>query len=450
MKATIAGLLLIVMEVSMRFVAGMDWESFEDYGRFCFDNWSGEEHQKLLQAICQSTPPSGPYHPHPTPSHTSAPTLTTPGHPTSEVTDPGHLNFLHIEPVISNSPVRSFQNSPANVAHETLEGLPSGSSREAQVDAASENVQVAAKSPGQVKNRKRKMPTIFPPNMSLLDCIQMNEKEALVHQLVFDKKVFKWPSHDAPNSSHRAKTIEDSIDKRIAEGHSDLPVLVIKSANTHNILEVFSANPTARDVETQVAADAGLRSFFDFVEIWIAVYEKRLGIDFEASLGWIRNTLRMSPAMITNIKLIKKMNHHFVAYIFFIDTIITILSQPTGVAVDRMQAFRTAVNCFEQFTKITIRDKNLLSKIKKLNLLWMYISYWITHDRQYQSKLLVSSSSSKGYEIWKSIFNFILAYSVDSLNERSSLHFPNCPIKTRVSQKALISPGSQETKNKKA
>ncbi|PLW41146.1 hypothetical protein PCANC_12390 [Puccinia coronata f. sp. avenae] len=373
-----ASLLLIVAGVFItRFGAGMDWESCEDGGHFCFDNWSGEEHQKLLQGIPHFIPPSSPsYHPQPTsPGHSSLEEVPNPGLSDRErvPADPGPPSCPHIDhPVlISNTPVHSFQPHPANsVADEdaAFKDSPSGSSLPDHLDAASSETRSPER---HLEDRQRKIPKIGKPKQSLLDCIQMHEREEDIYRLVFDKDVFTWPSCDAKTFLERRGLIEGMIEKRAAEGHSDPPVLVIKGPDSALFADYFVANPASTDnpkaPRPAGAASAALIPFFRYTKHWMAVYERRLGIDFEASKVWITNTFRKPPA---NADLVFKMNQNFVAYIFFIDTIISILSHAGGVEIDRMQAFRSAVHCFDTVTRDMIQDTDFLGKIKSMGGLW--------------------------------------------------------------------------------
>jgi hypothetical protein len=110
-----------------------------------------------------------------------------------------------------------------------------------------------------------------------------------------------------------------------------------------------------------------------------------------------------------------KVNQMFVAYIFFVDMIVTLLPKPSGVTVDRMQAFRTAVNCFEIVTKEAMKEKPFLRKATTIGFVWRCLSSWIVQHGQYQSTLKVPDRVIEGDYVWKTVFNFIFAHSINSL-----------------------------------
>ncbi|PLW19879.1 hypothetical protein PCANC_09275 [Puccinia coronata f. sp. avenae] len=266
-----------------------------------------------------------------------------------------------------NTPFHSFEPAPANLATETL-----GSSLDelcVNSVAASKKSKIRTESTGQVKPRKKSK--IRPESMRqvklrkkeeselvqqtlpLLDCIRMNEKEVSFHELVFDEKVFQWPLCDARNFVARRKSIDKILKNRAAESPSTLPLLVIDSQDVKEIEKAFNSRPRVSYVVNAPApsylATDRISDLLEHSEVWKKVYEKRLGIDFETSLKWITQTANASPVPVTSYTA-HNLNKLFVAYIFFVDMIITIRPQPGEVRVDRMKAFRTAVTSFESVT----------------------------------------------------------------------------------------------------
>jgi hypothetical protein len=171
-----------------------------------------------------------------------------------------------------------------------------------------------------------------------------------------------------------------------------------------------------------LAGEALLHKFLPFSQTWIGVYHSRLGIDFEEFKKWTTEIFTKVP-IISTPQAVGMMRDHFLSYIFLVDTIITIIPQPEDHFVQRIQAFRMAVTCFERYTEEQIAKKLFKLDIyqQKASLLWSYIEYWLTQDLNYKSNsdLWSKNSVKTGSKLctaWKIIFNLIFAYSIDSLN----------------------------------
>jgi hypothetical protein len=326
-----------------------------------------------------------------------------------------------------------------------FEGLPDNLEEYfmAHVDAANEGLKITDRSLGQVPSPNNSLEYIAPRNLPLLGEIGMNAEEGGFYRLVFTRDLFHFPKSDDSRLPSRIYMIEGIIKKRAAESPSNPPGLVIKSDEMKTFMEpfkrAFSQTPggkkapkrsdlkrtfsqTCSDKKLPKTSDLAVEALVLFSEssgLWMDVYQRRLGINFKASRDWIKKafinaSIETSPlSRVENI-----MDQHFVAYIFLVDVIITILPQPTKDVVNRIQVFREAVSCFQSYTEKIIKSKTL--NLKRIYSLWGYITYWLTQDRNYKSNSLLWSKSKIHYT-WKVLVNFILAYSLVSLHERRDL-----------------------------
>ncbi|PLW10811.1 hypothetical protein PCANC_23729 [Puccinia coronata f. sp. avenae] len=264
----------------------------------------------------------------------------------------------------------------------------------------------------------------------LLDRIHLS-KENNVHQLVFHTDVFKIPDFvdaDSVDELHikRKELFEKYVDRRQRESRSgsNLAGFLLKRYEVLEFSQSLSgetakpAKRTKKILRPSFLLPKEINKLFSSSKIWMNVYHRRLEIDFEALQKWTQETLLMSPIRFppgtTDL-----MMKFFISYLFFVDTVITVLPETRQAVVNRIEAFRTAVTCFEQHTDKLIAQEQLSpSKLKelRLQLLWSYIEHWLIHDESYKLQPhLWDENPTKLRIIWKTIFNFILTYSTDSL-----------------------------------
>jgi hypothetical protein len=336
-----------------------------------------------------------------------------------------HPISLPINPhnVVSSPPEAPGTDSaiaPSNLAAETLQGLPSGRSLDdsnVKSVAASQRKKIRTESSRQAKRRQKEISPLVQQNLPLLDCIGMNENEAGFQELVFHERDFEWSIYDTPAFVERKRCIVNIMSER-AKSRPNLSILTIHSQDMRNIERAFIRNPAPLNClkapSPSVLAMKRITDCFIKSTKWMMVYEKRLGINFAISEQWILHASEASSAGLT-VRMTGKVNQMFVAYIFFVDMIITLLPKPSGVTVDRMQAFRTAVNCFEIVTKEAMKEKPFLRKATTIGFVWRCLSSWIVQHGQYQSTLKVPDRVIEGDYVWKTVFNFIFAHSINSL-----------------------------------
>jgi hypothetical protein len=222
--------------------------------------------------------------------------------------------------------------------------------------------------------------------------------------------------------------IESKMKKCENENNSHLVTarLIIRKEESEDLVRAFTRckSPSAKGqkppLPAQVAQEA-LSRFYKFTPVtWKMVYHDRLGIDFGASQQWFEELIE-NVANKSNLEnhLSKKINDCFLTYIHFVHMIITVFPKPTGEVIDRIKVFQTAVTCFGRYTEEIMReDLYILSGIKKIFAIWKYISFWIANDDEYRLREVVWGQDSKITLAWKSIFNFIFGFSVDTFHHR--------------------------------
>ncbi|PLW10804.1 hypothetical protein PCANC_23730 [Puccinia coronata f. sp. avenae] len=261
----------------------------------------------------------------------------------------------------------------------------------------------------------------------LLDRIRLRKKEKNVHQLVFHKNVFKIPDSLDELHNEKKKLFEQIFDQRQRESHSGSNPcgFLLKGDEVRPFSQNFkrvTTNPPERAEKIpkpSALLPKELNKFFSSLKIWMNVYHKRLGIDFTAVQKWTTETLLKEPIM-PPPETANMIKDFFISYLFFVDTIITILPETSGHVVNRIEAFRTAVTCFEKHTDKLVPQQQLsLLNLKsfRLQLLWSYLEHWLTQDENYKLQAPFWDGNKKESQpVWKTVFNFILLYSIDSLN----------------------------------
>ncbi|PLW53434.1 hypothetical protein PCANC_06004 [Puccinia coronata f. sp. avenae] len=438
MKLT-ASLLLIVTEWAI-ICRGNIWDSFEHAPDALLDSWSGEANQGSMKGIHhQSTTPTNAYPPAYY-SHTSTTHVHNPGRSNSGITNhfmmedhamwPATHNRHHIvsstaEPsifwpvsldtdavYIPGTPLHSFEQTPVDDTF--FKGLPTTdddfpeylrtigrAGSEARKTTTDKWVGLATSS-----NHVMSSITQEKEKLSLLDRIHMHNEERRVHELIFHMNVLKIPESGNPELPSRKKVFQDIWVKREAESRTRPPGVVVRYDELPKLLEDFNkfhqrgGSGRAEQAFPSDLAGKALTSWFASLQTWMDVYHSRLGIDFEAFDKW---TVKMlSQAFIKSSKSTKNvMRGHFVSYILLVDTIITILPETSHQQlVNRIQAFRTAVACFERHTQEQIASQqfNLQALKQKLQFLWSYVEYWLSHDLQYRSNAHLWLPAKQGFE----------------------------------------------------
>ncbi|PLW18202.1 hypothetical protein PCANC_11840 [Puccinia coronata f. sp. avenae] len=380
-------LLLIVTGLAVICRAGMEWNPLEDH----WDQFWNEEGRRLLEHIDQPTSPTR-YHPYAS-SHTSTTNLLTPSLSTSGLPDhfmtedhamrpPTNSPNIYTSPTgptyswpvssdthpfTSNTPVNSFAHTPGDTDDELFKRLPDnlGDYFTAHSDAASEELKIADKIPGQVTSSNNPIEHIAQKNLPLVDAIGMNTEEGDFYRLIFTSDLLRFPESDDGQFQSKIDMIKSIIKTREAESPSNPPGLLVKYGEMNTFMQPFKKSfshkssgkkrPKSSDL---VVTPLGV--FSRSSHLWMEVYHKRLGIDFRASEDWIKKAfinegIRTSPSSDVEYK----MNQHFVLYIVLVDMIITILPQPTENTINRIQVFREAVSCFQSYTEKTINNEQL-------------------------------------------------------------------------------------------
>jgi hypothetical protein len=431
MKLT-ARLFLTVTEWAI-ICRGSIWDSFEHAHDALLDSWSDESNQELMEGIHHQLTPTDAYHPY-APSHTLTTNVHTPGRSNSGVPDHFMMEDHFITPVHN-----SLEKTPVDDTF--FEGLPTTddkfpnylltigrAGREARKTTTDKRAGLATSSNHVVMSSITKEKE----KVSLLDRIQIRMEETRVHQLVFHEHVLNIPESSNPQHPGRKQIFQEIWLKRQVESRTHLAGLVVKHNELSEFVDDFNKfrlrggyGCTEPAFPSDIASRELTVFYNDYLETWMDVYHRRLGINFEAFDKWAIKIL--SQAFIKTSKSTKKsMRGHFVSYIFLVDTIITILPERSDQLVDRIQAFRTAVACFEQHTEERIAREQFTPPIlrQKLQFLWSYLEYWLSQDQYYSSNTLLWLPDKSGFEmrdVWKGIFNRIFAHSIQSLTIEKTL-----------------------------
>jgi hypothetical protein len=448
----LARLLLIWTELAV-ISRGLEWDSAEDLD--FYHKQIAEESQYLQELINPFRSTSSynlPYaasqtsstnEPTPGPSSFGAPhhfmmedhAMSSPTHYYHNIysssTEPLVPSPLHSHP---STPGKQFERAPVSTDGKFVESLPTGAflpeySMITKERAASKELKIANRFPGPVTSSQNAISHIHHNDVSLSDWIGLKEEETDFHRLVFDSNVFHFPNSKDERFLSRKNMITNTIEKRPVESG-----LVINRNEIDAFMNPFrntvKPHPEGNIDEPEGPRSAQLAShkmsvFSDFVEQWKAVYETRLGIDFFKLQKWIESTLQIDGSIVpTEATVTGNMEKHFIAYLFLVDMIITVLheSEPPGLEVNRMDVFRRAVNCFETHTRNMIKDDSFKTlRLKRMDFLWTYITFWFTQDVKYKSnRYLISSYSHQPslHGAWRRIFNYIFSLSIDGLNEK--------------------------------
>ncbi|KNZ56320.1 hypothetical protein VP01_2434g3 [Puccinia sorghi] len=248
-----------------------------------------------------------------------------------------------------------------------------------------------------------------------------NMKELQFLQLVFHMDVFQLPFPEFQLHKNRM----DYINQNMKTSSGSKPVLVIQSSesidfiwNFHTLSE--GADKDKRGIVRPSASVLAGRKIIDclsHLKTWKSVYQRRLGIDFFSSEQWIQNVIKKSERPIsTSLK--TRISEWLLIYLIYVDMIITILPPPNQVLVDRIQTFKRALTCFEEYTQFELgNDKTTNTKtISRLPVVWRYISHWKKADRDYE--WMDHSMEKLSPACWKTFFNFVFASTIDSFTAK--------------------------------
>jgi hypothetical protein len=67
-------------------------------------------------------------------------------------------------------------------------------------------------------------------------------------------------------------------------------------------------------------------------------------------------------------------------------------------------------------------NKKSFGRLRRIATLWIYISHWIAKDEDYKLREVVWDIDLEITGIWKSVFNFIFVYSVDTFQKQFFSH----------------------------
>jgi hypothetical protein len=342
--------------------------------------------------------------------------------------DPFHLLSLHPDQN-TPTPVSSLKRTPKKVTAESFEGSSTGSlpnllnhrpvnkKVKQNHQPVNKKVKRIAKFLQQVKRSDNDMSQSAQKNELLLGPIGMKEVETEVHQLVFNKNVFKFPNFEDGNYLRRKEIIEKTIEKRVNKSNSHLTAkLLITGEEIEHFFKAFKSlrmqlhNGHKALSSTDVAIEA-LSGFYKSAPGWKKVYHNRLGINFKASQKWFQEAVDHAPTEINTKSdqfYAERINDCLLAYIHFVDVIITVFPKPTGEAIDRIKVFRTAVTCFGSYTENILLPqgkRDTLRQIKRICNVWKYISNWIANNDNYKLSEVIRDDIQmlNLHSIWKSI-----------------------------------------------
>ncbi|POW18729.1 hypothetical protein PSHT_05556 [Puccinia striiformis] len=265
------------------------------------------------------------------------------------------------------------------------------------------------------------------------DEITMHEYEGGDLRLIFDENVFQ----EIPEQDPRFLGVPDimkSLIKREAKNDLNDQLLLIRSAKTKVFIEAFnkqwkpSSNVGRDSLESSNARPSVLAAdrmsvLHSNLKMWMGVYQKRLGIDFLVLLRRMRQIFAENshPSKLSGDPAYKIIELS-IYYLFFVDMIITILPQPTRKVLNRIETFKTALTCFEMFTKESLQNNTFKTRnIKRVAHVWQYVSHWLETDQDY-SRARISDHSGVLRD-WKSFFTLVFAHSIDRLTKRHDLEY---------------------------
>ncbi|KNZ62034.1 hypothetical protein VP01_1321g6 [Puccinia sorghi] len=472
MKAISISGYLPVTGLAIRCTAELHWQSLQDVDAHLSD-WGREDNHLLMDQIAKSTalsfshslcPPKAASDTSavkkPTDSRTDLdtfdllliehrPVIDPPddGSPAIEPTFSPPVSAHH-EAATSHNPRKSFE---VNVSAESIKGLvilnsldpfdmsqgtqgkkPKRTrdfSRQANTGKAIKNHSRKAK---KAKTREKSTAELDPVPV---DNIPMKEKEQEIHPLVFDEEVFQFPPTEDANVVKKQMCILEKI-----RGSSDVnPRLLIQGEEALFFILDFNSESKEENEgrrtrgllpsppQSQTLLRKKLNLFLAHSNSWRTIYQMRLGLDFAVSQEWIKDVVKNAPLKFNKTVLGTRLEDWLIAYIFFVDMIITILPHPFKVPVDRVQTFRRALTCFESYTKLNFQPNEYIpvddritpkdiSTDRRLAMVWRYISNWTIQDCNYGWIRYCSHSIRK--DRWGPFFKFVFAYSIDSLTER--------------------------------
>ncbi|KNZ56449.1 hypothetical protein VP01_2400g4 [Puccinia sorghi] len=204
------------------------------------------------------------------------------------------------------------------------------------------------------------------------------------------------------------------------------PVLVIQSSESSDFIWNFPSFPlgSRKDKQdkgtprTSVLAVRKITSCLVHSKIWKRFYQMRLGIDFFSLEQWIQNAINKSerPAS-TSLK--NRISEWLLIYLIYVDMIVTILPSPNHALVDRIQTFKRALTCFEEYTQFELRNyqTNNIGCESRLPVVWRYLTNWKNSDPDYEWMDL-SMEKKKNPSCWKPFFNFVFVSSIDSFTAK--------------------------------
>ncbi|PLW30073.1 hypothetical protein PCASD_17408 [Puccinia coronata f. sp. avenae] len=381
MRAIVA-LLILVAHLAIGCTAGMEWESCEDLHSFC-DNWCGEDNQRLqaltlpsyLQALSHtSLTDAGPRlvgsMTDPIPTNTPVTLLEdawdnlVDGGESSGEGSTGCNNEIPQNAQLNMPPSPSYHEADLHTLNtdagpryvgSMTDPIPSTTPVNSLGDVC--NSLDGGKPSDEVTGRKDEIPQnsklIMPPNCR----IRMKEKESEVHQLRFDQDAFEILDNE--DSDTRLELIKSTIIKHSAHSQFHPPTLTLPNMDAYNFVGTFNSNVHRSEAAGKPSEDAGeaIERYLasPSSSIWKAVYENRLGIDFEA-IGKVflatsekHLTEKRAPAVAD------RFTQFFLVYLFFVDMLLTTIPKPTGVVIDRIRSFHTAVTCFDNLMQDSIQ-----------------------------------------------------------------------------------------------
>ncbi|PLW10060.1 hypothetical protein PCANC_22846 [Puccinia coronata f. sp. avenae] len=292
---------------------------------------------------------------------------------------------------------------------------------------------VTAESSGQVASQNNYEIGQNPQNdhVSALRHIRMAEKESPVHQLVFNMDAFEAPADDSEtrrNALSRFKVIQNTIQK-FGDAHShptgqNQATLMVPIEYMKKFFKYFHSNkkhPFAPRTPSDVAVKE-MNKFLlpESAKVWRTVYGNRLGIDFIAANEWFTQELRKHyPRDEINLKVVDKLDKFLLAYIFFVDMILTTVRKPPHLIVNRSQSFRAAMASFEQLTEQLLSGGPLIfgNDSSRQASLFTFLAHWMDSDAAYKSSYLFDSHSQLSMHS-KAYFNFLFSNSIHNLTTR--------------------------------
>ncbi|KNZ52726.1 uncharacterized protein VP01_346g10 [Puccinia sorghi] len=137
----------------------------------------------------------------------------------------------------------------------------------------------------------------------------------------------------------------------------------------------------------------------------------------------------------------------FPLYLLFVDMIISIIpskqDHPLEFELDYPQEMRNAIHSYQQFRKIIntppengesiIWEKKRLTFIqakvnsnqRPLYILWKYLEFWMEYNYKYVWNHVIETNGLRASTCFKSFFNTIFTYGIETLNEKLRDYLPN-------------------------